>query len=51
MRALAVVAILFAHSVAAQTFPGKPPRLYVGFVPGGGVDQTARIASAKLTEL
>ena len=51
MRALAVVAILFAHSVAAQTFPGKPPRLYVGFVPGGGVDQTARIAGAKLTEL
>jgi len=51
MRALAVVAILFAHSVAAQTFPGKPPRLYVGFVPGGGVDQTARIASAKLAEL
>src|SRR5262245_50848774 len=51
MRALAVFAILFAGSVAAQTYPTKPPRLYVGFVPGGGVDQTASIATAKLTEL
>jgi tripartite-type tricarboxylate transporter receptor subunit TctC len=51
MRALAVLAILFAHSVAAQTWPAKPPRLLVGFVPGGGVDQTARITSAKLGEI
>ena len=51
MRALAVLAILFAHSVAAQTYPVKPPRLLVGFVPGGGVDQTARITSAKLGEI
>ena len=51
MRALAVLAILFAHSVAAQTYPVKPPRLLVGFVPGGGVDQTARIAAARLSEI
>jgi tripartite-type tricarboxylate transporter receptor subunit TctC len=51
MRALAVLTILFAGSVAAQTYPAKPPRLLVGFVPGGGVDQTARIASAKLSEI
>lgn len=51
MRAILVFAILFASSALAQTYPTKPPRLYVGFVPGGGVDQTARIASAKLTEL
>src|SRR3954468_994750 len=51
MRALAVFALVFAGSVAAQTYPVKPPRLLVGFVPGGGVDQTARIASAKLSEI
>jgi tripartite-type tricarboxylate transporter receptor subunit TctC len=51
MRALAVFAILFAGSVTAQTYPVKPPRLLVGFVPGGGVDQTARIVSAKLSEM
>src|SRR5262245_35990752 len=55
MRVLAVFAILLAGTAsaqtAAQTYPTKPPRLYVGFVPGGGVDQTARIASAKLTEM
>jgi len=31
--------------------PAKPPKLYVGFVPGGGVDQTARITVAKLSEI
>src|SRR3954469_21173578 len=51
MRALAVLAILFSQLVSAQTYPVKPPRLLVGFVPGGGVDQTARIASAKLSEI
>jgi tripartite-type tricarboxylate transporter receptor subunit TctC len=51
MRALAVFAFLFAGCVAAQTYPAKPPRLLVGFVPGGGVDQTARIASAKLSDI
>ncbi|HUQ74566.1 MAG TPA: tripartite tricarboxylate transporter substrate binding protein, partial [Burkholderiales bacterium] len=29
----------------------KPPKLYVGFVPGGGVDQTARITAARLSEV
>ena len=52
MRALSLFfAILFGSSVAAQSFPVKPPRLYVGFVPGGGVDQTARITTTKLTEI
>src|SRR5438552_18175010 len=40
-----------AAPAAAQTFPAKPPKLYVGFVPGGGVDQTARITTAKLSEV
>jgi len=53
MRVLAVVfALSFALEALAQTYPTKPPKLYVGFVPGGGVDQTARITTtAKLSEI
>jgi tripartite-type tricarboxylate transporter receptor subunit TctC len=52
MRVLAFIgASLVAANVAAQSFPSKPPKLYVGFVPGGGVDQTARITTAKLSEV
>jgi tripartite-type tricarboxylate transporter receptor subunit TctC len=34
----------------AQAYPAKPPRLLVGFVPGGVVDITARIVAGKLSE-
>src|SRR6185295_8640851 len=53
MTRIALAAVLgpFAASVAAQAFPSKPPKLYVGFVPGGGVDQTARITTARLSEI
>src|SRR5882672_7578308 len=52
MRVLAVVfALSFALEALAQTYPTKPPKLYVGFVPGGGVDQTARITAVKLSEI
>src|SRR5258706_3743929 len=53
MRNLALIALsmLVAAEAAAQAYPAKPPRLLVGFVPGGGVDQTARITTAKLTEI
>lgn len=34
----------------AQPYPAKPPRLLVGFVPGGGVDITGRIIASKLGE-
>ena len=44
-------AVFLAANAAAQTFPAKPPKLYVGFVPGGGVDQTARMVTAKLAEI
>src|SRR5438477_3946219 len=47
----AATAISFAVAAHAQTFPAKPPKLYVGFVPGGGVDQTARITTARLSEV
>jgi tripartite-type tricarboxylate transporter receptor subunit TctC len=47
----AATTVTFAQLVSAQSYPTKPPKLYVGFVPGGGVDQTARITAAKLGEL
>src|SRR5258705_6248418 len=49
--ALIALSMLFAAEAAAQAYPAKPPKLYVGFVPGGGVDQTARITTAKLSEI
>jgi tripartite-type tricarboxylate transporter receptor subunit TctC len=45
---LALGAVGAAH---AQTYPNKPVRLLVGFAPGGGVDVSARIVAAKLSEL
>ena len=52
MRILAAVFLLScALEALAQAYPTKPPKLYVGFVPGGGVDQTARITAVKLSEI
>src|SRR5215212_7617510 len=52
VRALPIIGLsLLAAAATAQTFPAKPPKLYVGFVPGGGVDQTARITTARLSEI
>jgi len=52
MRVLAfLAAVSFAAASFAQGYPAKPPRLLVGFVPGGGVDQTARITTARLSEI
>jgi tripartite-type tricarboxylate transporter receptor subunit TctC len=51
MRVLAFFAALSFSAAALAQFPTKPPRLLVGFVPGGGVDQTARITVAGLTPI
>jgi tripartite-type tricarboxylate transporter receptor subunit TctC len=53
-RACWIVALALATAGAgiahAQAWPVKPVRIMVGYVPGGGVDTTARIVAAALTE-
>ena len=47
------VAALFsvtAETAAAQTYPTKPVRIMVGYSPGGGVDTTARMVAAALSQ-
>jgi tripartite-type tricarboxylate transporter receptor subunit TctC len=51
MRVSALLALAVVAAAHAQTFPTKPPKVYVGIPPAGGVDQTARITTAKLGEL
>jgi len=47
---LAVGSMLGAAGATAQQYPVRPVRILVGYVPGGGVDTTARIMAAALTE-
>lgn len=42
---------LVCAAAAAQTYPARPVRIMVGYSPGGGVDTTARILAAALSEL
>jgi tripartite-type tricarboxylate transporter receptor subunit TctC len=47
---LAFAMVFAAGVVCAQQYPAKPVRILVGYVPGGGVDTTARIMAAALTD-
>ena len=46
----ALAAALIAPDAQAQPYPNKPIRMIVGFPPGGGTDEVARVIGHKLTE-
>lgn len=51
-RIICIGIALAAGTAVAQNYPGgKPVRIMVGYSPGGGVDTTARIMAAALSEL
>ncbi|MGE5525306.1 MAG: Bug family tripartite tricarboxylate transporter substrate binding protein [Rhodospirillaceae bacterium] len=50
-RLVAAMLTIAAAPAEAQQYPAKPVRIMVGYVPGGGVDTTARIMAAAFTEL
>jgi tripartite-type tricarboxylate transporter receptor subunit TctC len=52
VKAFAVALLLvFAGSAFSQAYPNRPARIMVGYAPGGGVDTTARMVAAALSEL
>ena len=50
VSAALVMTASFCGVASAQTYPGKPIRMIVGFAPGGGTDLVARIIGQKMSE-
>jgi tripartite-type tricarboxylate transporter receptor subunit TctC len=48
---VSVVAVSISLAALAQSFPARPVRFIVPAAPGGGLDSTARVVTAKLSEL
>ena len=48
---LILVTLAWSIAASAQSFPTKPVRFIVPAAPGGGLDSTARVVTAKLSEL
>lgn len=52
LKALAAAVLAIFTGVAqSQNYPTRPVRIMVGYSPGGGVDTTARIVAAALSDL
>ena len=51
VRVLLLASLFACGTTAAQNYPTKPVRIMVGYVPGGGVDTTARMVGQALSEL
>jgi tripartite-type tricarboxylate transporter receptor subunit TctC len=49
-RLIAAVLFAAAGAAAAQDFPNRPVRLFVGFTPGTGIDVVARIVATEVTK-
>lgn len=47
----AATMVAFVTGALAQEYPGKPVKIIVGYVPGGGPDFVARSLGQKLTEI
>lgn len=47
-RALVVLLVCFAAAAAAQSWPAKPVRIVVAYLPGGGIDIIGRQLAEKL---
>ena len=50
MRLWGLTLVLLSFAVGAQTYPSKPPKIVVGYPPGGSGDFTTRIIADELSK-